>query len=92
MPRVSDKFNLWLQSGGNSKKYVEGWGVPGGSVVENLAANAGDAGNAGAIPGSGRFPWRKKWQPTPVFLPGKIPWTEESGRLQSMGSQRVRNN
>ena len=92
MPRVSDKFNLWLQSGGNSKKYVEGLGFLGGSVVENLAANAGDAGNAGAIPESGRFPWRKKWQPTPVFLPGKIPWTEESGRLQSMGSQRVRNN
>ena len=27
----------------------------------------------------------KKWQPTPVFLPGKSPWTEEPGRLQSMG-------
>ena len=26
-----------------------------------------------------------KWQPTPVFLPGKIPWTEEPGGLQSMG-------
>ena len=33
--------------------------------------------------------WRRKWQPTPVFLPGKIPQTEESGRLPSMGSQRV---
>ena len=31
---------------------------------------------------------RKKWQPTPVFLPGKS-WTEEPGGLQSMGSQRV---
>ena len=20
---------------------------------------------------SGRFPWRRKWQPTPVFLPGE---------------------
>ena len=34
--------------------------------------------------------WRRKWQPTPVLLPGKIPWTEEGGRLQSMGLQRVR--
>ena len=25
---------------------------------------------------------------TPVFLPGESPWTEEPGRLQSMGSQR----
>ena len=23
------------------------------------------------FPVSGRFPWRRKWQPTPVFLPGK---------------------
>ena len=26
----------------------------------------------------------------PVFLPGEFLWTEESGGLQSMGSQRVR--
>ena len=38
------------------------------------------------------IPWRRKWQPTPVFLAWKIPWTEEPGRLQSMESQRVRHN
>ena len=27
--------------------------------------------NARKIPGSGRFRWRRKWQPTPVFLPGE---------------------
>ena len=27
--------------------------------------------------------------PTPVFLPGESPWTEEPGGLQSMGSQRA---
>ena len=27
--------------------------------------------------------------PTPVFLPGESPWTEEPGGLQFMGSQRV---
>ena len=32
-----------------------------------------------------KIPWRRKWKPTPVFLPGKIPWTKESGGLQSMG-------
>ena len=31
-----------------------------------------------------------KWQPTPVFLALKILWTEELGRLQSMGLQRIR--
>ena len=36
--------------------------------------------------------WRRAWQPTPVFLPGESPWTEEPGRLQSIGSQRVGHN
>ena len=30
--------------------------------------------------------WRRQWQPTPVLLPGDS-WTEEPGRLQSMGLQ-----
>ena len=32
--------------------------------------------------------WRRQWHPTPVLLP-RIPWTEEPGELQSMGSLRV---
>ena len=44
-------------------------GFPGDSAVKNPPANAGDM---GSIPGSGIFlPWRRKEQPTPVFLPGK---------------------
>ena len=39
-----------------------------------------------------RFPWRRKWQPTPLLLPGISPWTEEPGRLQSIGSKRVGHN
>ena len=31
------------------------------------ALNAGDTGETGLIPGSGKFPWRRAWQPTPVF-------------------------
>ena len=34
----------------------------------------------------GKIPWRRTWQPTPVFLPGEIPETEEPGGLQSTGS------
>ena len=37
-----------------------------------------------------KISWSIKWQPIPVFLPGKNPWTEEPGRLQSLGLQRVR--
>ena len=37
----------------------------------------------------GKLPWRRAWQPTPVFLPRESPWTEEPGGLQSIGSWRV---
>ena len=40
----------------------------------------------------GKIPWRRMWQPTPVFLPGESPWTEEPGGLQFIGSQRVGHN
>ena len=40
-------------------------------VVKNPPASAGDVRNAGSIPGSGRFPWRRKWQPTTAFVAGK---------------------
>ena len=37
----------------------------------------------------GKLPWRRAWQPTPVFLPRESPWTEDPGGLQSIGSWRV---
>ena len=37
-----------------------------------------------------KIPWRRQWPPTSGFLPGKSLWTEEPGRLQSVGLQRVR--
>ena len=62
-------------------------GFPGGSGVKNLLANSG------FDPWVKRkIPWRRKWKPTAVSLLEKIPWTEEPGWLQSMGSQRVRHN
>ena len=36
-------------------------------------------------PWVGKIPWRRKWQPTPVFLPGK----SQGQRLQPMGSQKL---
>jgi len=35
----------------------------------------------GFNPWVGTSPWRKAWQPTPVFLPEECLWTEEPGRL-----------
>ena len=46
--------------------------------------SACNAGCVGLIdPWVGKIPWRRKWEPTPVFLP-EISWTEEPGGLQSM--------
>ena len=59
-------------------------------VVNNLSTKAGDVRDVGSIPG--KIPWRRKWQPTPVFLPGESTWTEESGTLQSIGLQSIRHN
>ena len=35
------------------------------------------------------MPRKRAWQPTPVLLPGESPWTEEPGRLQSIGSREL---
>ena len=43
-------------------------GFPGGTDGKESACQAGDL---GSIPGLGRFPWRREWLPTPVFLPGE---------------------
>ena len=51
-------------------------------MVKNSSANAGDA---GWIPGSGRSPGEGNGNLFSI-LAWEIPWTEEPGRLQSMGS------
>ena len=53
-------------------------------VAKSPPASAGDTRDAGLIPWLGRIPWRRKWQPTPVSLAWKIPWTKDPGGLQSM--------
>ena len=39
---------------------------------KELPANAGDSRDVSSIPQLRRLPWRRKWQPIPVFLPGKF--------------------
>ena len=61
---------------------------PGGSVVKNLPAYVG---NAGSIPGLGRSLGIGNATHSSI-LAWKIPWTEESGGLQSMVSQKFGHN
>ena len=58
-------------------------GFPGGVVVKNSRANAGDTRDKGSIPGSGRSPGVGNGDLSST-LAWKIPWTEENGQLQSM--------
>ena len=39
-------------------------------VVKNLPVNTGDI--RGFDPWVRKVPWRRKWQPPPVFLPGEF--------------------
>ena len=41
-------------------------------MVKNLPASAGEK-EVWFNPWVGKIPWRRKWQPTPIFLPGECP-------------------
>ena len=55
-------------------------------VGKNLSVNAGRLKRCEFDPWVRKIPCRKSWQPTPVFFAWRIPWTEEPGGLQSIGS------
>ena len=56
-------------------------------MVKNLHADGGDIKDVGLIPGL-RSPGRRMATHSSI-LAWRIPWTEESGRLQSIGLYRV---
>ena len=66
--------------------YILHWHFHGGTDIKNLPASSGDA---GLIHGLERSPEVEKGN-HPSILAQKIPPTEETDRLQSMGSHRVR--
>ena len=61
-------------------------GFPDGADGKESACNVGDL---GSIPGLGRFLGEKKMATHSSTLAWRIPWTEEPGKLQSIGLQRV---
>ena len=66
--------------------YVEDF--PGSTVVNNPAAGAGGARDVGLVPGRGDAV-EKEMATHSSILAWKVPWTEEPGGLQSVGSQSV---
>jgi len=64
-------------------------GFPGGASGKETAWQCRRHKRLSFDPWIGKIPFRRAWQPTQVFLPGKSPWTKESGGLQPIASQRV---
>ena len=51
-------------------KFEDNGGAPQKAlVVKKLPADVGDITRGGFDPWVGTIPWRRKWQPAPVFLP-----------------------
>ena len=82
----------WIQCGKveelklQVRKY---WASQVALVIKNLHADAGDERGKGLIPVLERSPGGGHGTHS-CILAWKIPWTKEAGRLQSIGSQRVR--
>ena len=57
-------------------------------MVKNPPANAGDMGSILV----GKTPWRRKWQSTPVFLPGKSHRQRRLAGYCPWSHKRVRHN
>ena len=60
--------SIFISLGCVSRSGIAG-SFPGGSDGKESACNVGDL---GSVPGLGSFPWRREWQPTPVFLYGEF--------------------
>ena len=78
-------LELWIYSWNCQTKTRKNF--PGGSVVKNPPAK-----QETQVQSLGqKIPWRRKWQPTPVFLPGKL-YGQRSLEGYSPWCHRVRHN
>ena len=66
-------------------------GFPGGSMVKkNPRAMQETSRRHGLDPWVRKIPWRRTWQPTPVFLPGEFQRQRRLMGYSSWGHKRVR--
>ena len=75
----------WLELGG---LYINLERLPWWLSGKESTCKAGDAGDMGLIPGSGRSPGKGNGTYSSI-LAWRIPWTEEPGGLLSIGLKRV---
>ena len=82
-------YIVWLKS--HFCIDLETMGFSGGSVVKKLPANTCKCRRSEFNPWVWKIP-EKEMAIHSSILAWELPWIEEPGRLQSMGSQRVRHN
>ena len=66
------------------------WASQVAQVVNNSSVNAGNINRCGFDPWVGKIPLENSMVTHSSILAWRIPWTEEPGGLQSVGSRRVR--
>ena len=95
--RVCDKARLGVVNGAQSLslplllfKYLEPqMGFPGGANGKEPACHCRRYKRQGFNPWVGKIPWRRKWQPTPVFLTGKPHGQRSLADYSPLGHKRV---
>ena len=89
LPKISKaNYNGWFGKMLKIEVFRKKWAFRVTLMVKTLPANAG---GVGSIPGWGRSPGEGNGKPL-QYSCLEIPWTEESGRLHSVQSQRVGQN
>ena len=70
--REALSYRLWPSGIKNFKILWMREGFPGGTVLKNSTCQCRKCKSCRFDPWVGKIPWRRKWQPTPLFLPGKF--------------------
>ena len=83
----TQKTNIWLSKGKDKGEINQEYGIN-RYILLNWQRICRQCRRPQFNSWVGKSPWRREWQPTPVFLSGEFHGLEQSG-LQSMGLQRL---
>ena len=70
-------------------RYAAFFDFPGGANGKEPICQCRKWKSHGFDPWVRKIPWKRAWQPAPVFFPGESPWMEEPGGLKSIESQKA---
>ena len=88
LPTVHDRWMKMRSRGRGTfqEAITKTLGFLDGSVGKEFACGTGDT--RGFNPWVGKIPWSKKWQLTPVFLPGKFLWQRSPAGYSPWGQSK----